>query len=284
MKAHEPVQAAPGAARNMKTGPARAARPVGVDPILALAAAPYRWDYFHALRCIDAFHAGKPRLGTARRPADEAVRLGQPADLSFAPAAISNVALHAQGGVPRIDVRFFGLFGPNGPLPLHLTAYARERSLHKGDHALQRFADLFHHRLLLLFYRAWAQAVLRDAAHLWGKTVWQTEEIIKKAHQDPQTRVASIGRAGENGVFYACIINDLHRAAGRSGVGTVMGSKNLKAVAVRGTKGAGAIKDARAFMQAVAAGKKVLADNAVTGHLQGLGIIVSRPTFDDHPP
>ena len=109
---------------------------------------------------------------------------------------------------------------------------------------------------------------LRDAAHLWGKTVWQTEEIIKQSHQDPQMRVSSIGRAGENGVMYACIVNDLHRAAGRSGVGTVMGSKNLKAVAVRGTRGAGAIKNPKAFMQAAAAAKKVLADNAVTG--QGL--------------
>jgi aldehyde:ferredoxin oxidoreductase len=109
---------------------------------------------------------------------------------------------------------------------------------------------------------------LRDAAHLWGKTVWQTEEIIKKSHQDPQIRVSSIGRSGENGVLYACIVNDLHRAAGRSGVGTVMGSKNLKAVAVRGTKGAGAIKNPKAFMAAAAAAKKVLADNAVTG--QGL--------------
>jgi aldehyde:ferredoxin oxidoreductase len=109
---------------------------------------------------------------------------------------------------------------------------------------------------------------LKDAAHLWGKTVFQTEEIIKKSHQDPQIRVASIGRAGENGVKYACIVNDLHRAAGRSGVGTVMGSKNLKAVAVRGTQGAGAIRDGKAFMAATKAAKKVLADNAVTG--QGL--------------
>ncbi len=112
------------------------------------------------------------------------------------------------------------------------------------------------------------KAELRDAAHLWGKTVWQTEEIIKQTHQDPQTRVASIGRAGENGVLYACVINDLHRAAGRSGVGTVMGSKNLKAVAVRGTKGGGKVRDAKAFMKAAVAAKKVLADNAVTG--QGL--------------
>ncbi len=112
------------------------------------------------------------------------------------------------------------------------------------------------------------KAELRDAGHLWGKTVWQTEEIIKKAHQDPQVRVSSIGRAGENGVLYACIVNDLHRAAGRSGVGTVMGSKNLKAVAVRGTLGNSGVRDPKAFMAAAAAGKKVLADNAVTG--QGL--------------
>jgi len=112
------------------------------------------------------------------------------------------------------------------------------------------------------------QAELKDAAHLWGTSTWHTEETIKKTHQDPLTRVCSIGRAGENGVLYACIINDLHRAAGRSGVGTVMGSKNLKAVAVRGTNGVSTIRDPKAFMAATVAAKKVLADNAVTG--QGL--------------
>jgi aldehyde:ferredoxin oxidoreductase len=109
---------------------------------------------------------------------------------------------------------------------------------------------------------------LRDASHLWGKTTWDTEEIIKKDHQDPQIRVSSIGRAGENGVLYACIVNDLHRAAGRSGVGAVMGTKNLKALAVRGTKGVGNIKDFKRFMQTTKEKKQILADNAVTG--QGL--------------
>ena len=80
--------------------------------------------------------------------------------------------------------------------------------------------------------------------------------------------MSSIGRAGENQVLYASIVNDLHRAAGRSGVGAVVGSKNLKAIAVRGTKGVGNIKDPKAFMNAVKQAKKVLADNAVTG--QGL--------------
>ena len=111
-------------------------------------------------------------------------------------------------------------------------------------------------------------AELIDASDIWGKTVWQTEEILKSKHQAPQARVSSIGRAGESGCLYAGIINDLHRAAGRSGVGTVMGSKNLKAIIVRGTKGVGNVRDIKGFMSAVAAGKKVLRDNAVTG--QGL--------------
>ena len=112
---------------------------------------------------------------------------------------------------------------------------------------------------------------LRDAAHLWGKSVWETEEIVKKQHQDPLTRVSSIGKAGENLVRFAAIVNDLHRAAGRSGVGAVMGSKNLKAVVVRGTKGVANMANPKEFMRVTFEKKKILADNAVTG--QGL------PTF-----
>ena len=109
---------------------------------------------------------------------------------------------------------------------------------------------------------------LRDATGLWGKSVWETEAELKKTLQDPLTRVSSIGKAGENHVLYASIVNDLHRAAGRSGVGAVMGSKNLKALAVRGTLGVGNVRDPKAFMKVTAEKKKILADNAVTG--QGL--------------
>ncbi len=112
------------------------------------------------------------------------------------------------------------------------------------------------------------RAELVDATGLWGKTCWETEDTIKARHQDPQIRVSSIGRAGENQVLFACVINDLHRAAGRSGVGAVMGSKNLKAVAIRGTKGFGGIRDVKEFLAVTAAKKKILAENAVTG--QGL--------------
>jgi aldehyde:ferredoxin oxidoreductase len=111
-------------------------------------------------------------------------------------------------------------------------------------------------------------AELRDAAHLWGTTVWHTEEQLKKDHQDPLLRISSIGGAGENQVLFAAVVNDLHRAAGRSGVGAVMGSKNLKAIAVRGTKGVGNIADPKAFMKVTAEKKKILADHPLTG--QGL--------------
>lgn len=109
------------------------------------------------------------------------------------------------------------------------------------------------------------KAELVDAADLWGKSVWETDEILHKRYQDPQLRIALVGRAAEKGCLYSAIVNDLHRAAGRSGVGTVMASKNLKAVAVRGTQGVGNIKDPQGFLKATQDAKKVLAENEVTG-------------------
>lgn len=116
------------------------------------------------------------------------------------------------------------------------------------------------------------KAEILPADDYWGKSVWETEEGLKAKHQDPQLRVASIGVSGEKKVLFAAIINDLHRAAGRSGVGAVMGSKNLKAIAIRGTKGVGNIKDPARFFQATQEAKKVLAENPVTGEgLPALG-------------
>lgn len=128
------------------------------DMLAEMAPRPWAYDFFQVLRRIDASQRDKPRLGTAQRPVDEPIRLGQAPELTFAPAALHAVRPPVDGRPPRIEVRFFGLFGPNGPLPLHLTEYARDRALHHADPTFARFADIFHHRLLLLFYRAWAQA------------------------------------------------------------------------------------------------------------------------------
>ncbi len=77
---------------------------------------------------------------------------------------------------------------------------------------------------------------IKEASHLWGKVTGEAEAIIKKELGDKLIRVAQIGPGGEKLVRYACIINDLRNAAGRGGLGAVMGSKNLKAIAVRGHK------------------------------------------------
>jgi type VI secretion system protein ImpH len=119
--------------------------------------APYRYDFYQTLRRLECLYPQQPRWGQARRPVDEPVRLGQDPDLSFAPASLASFETRG-GRVPRLQVRLFGLFGPNGPLPLHMTEYARERLRHADDATLCRFLDIFHHRLLALFYQAWAQA------------------------------------------------------------------------------------------------------------------------------
>jgi aldehyde:ferredoxin oxidoreductase len=113
------------------------------------------------------------------------------------------------------------------------------------------------------------QVEIRDARHLWGKTVWETEEDLRRELGVPDTIIASIGPAGENLVRFACIMNDLHRAAGRSGVGAVLGSKNVKAIAVRGTGGV-KLADPRAFMEAMWAMRVKLRESAVTS--QGLPV------------
>jgi aldehyde:ferredoxin oxidoreductase len=80
-------------------------------------------------------------------------------------------------------------------------------------------------------------AELRDASHLWGKTVGETEDAIRDELADPLVRTCLIGPAGENMVRFACVVNDRSRFGGRTGIGAVMGSKNLKGIAVRAGRG-----------------------------------------------
>jgi aldehyde:ferredoxin oxidoreductase len=107
------------------------------------------------------------------------------------------------------------------------------------------------------------QAELRDATHLWGKDTHETDEAIK-AETSADASVACIGPAGENLALIAAIINDKHRAAARSGVGAVMGSKNLKAVAVRGQLKP-ELADEKAMRQVVLAANRQLAADIKQG-------------------
>jgi type VI secretion system protein ImpH len=124
----------------------------------ALEREPYRYDFYQVMRRLECANPDLPRWGMALRPCDEPVRLGQDPELTFAPASLSSFAPGGSERRARLAVRLFGLFGPNGPLPLHLTEYARERLLHHGDRTFARFVDMLAHRFVALFYRAWAQS------------------------------------------------------------------------------------------------------------------------------
>jgi type VI secretion system protein ImpH len=115
------------------------------------------FELFAALRRIECAQPSLPRLGKSIRAADEPVRLGQVPSLTFAPSMFVEATRREHGRLWLGGV-FFGLFGPNGPLPLHLTEYAHDRRHNFRDPTLSRFADIFHHRLMCLFYRAWADA------------------------------------------------------------------------------------------------------------------------------
>ena len=123
----------------------------------AFAAEPHRYDFYQVMRRIASAHAHMPLPGEAQRPVDEPVRLAQSADLDFAAATLQSVQ-RTPGSPPRIVQRVFGLLGPNGALPLHLTEYARDRTEHHDDPTFQRFLDMLIHRFAMLFYRAWAEA------------------------------------------------------------------------------------------------------------------------------
>ncbi len=141
------------------------------DPLIAkLAAEPFAFDFYAALRLVQSQFADQPRIGYSWSAAQDPVRLAQSPSLEFAGSTLHipeelERALQAvrkkRGEVPRRPVlysRHFGVFGPNGPLPLCLTEYARDRILHHDDPTFAAFCNIFHHRLLSFFFRAWADA------------------------------------------------------------------------------------------------------------------------------
>jgi len=117
-----------------------------------------RMDFFQVLRLIENAHPQLPRIGASLRPRDDAVRFGQDPSMTFNGTQIAGF-LRADGAARgRLAVNFFGLLGANGPLPTHLTEYVRDRVRNGSDGTMLAFLDVFHHRLLSLFYRARAQA------------------------------------------------------------------------------------------------------------------------------
>jgi type VI secretion system protein ImpH len=115
----------------------------------------HRFSLFAALRLLEQLDPSRPRFGQSRRASEEAVRLAQRPHLMFAPSDVAGVG-RTEDGTPRLEQYGFGVFGPNGALPLHLTEYAHERAAHFDDPAVADFINTFQHRFIGLFYRAWA--------------------------------------------------------------------------------------------------------------------------------
>jgi type VI secretion system protein ImpH len=130
--------------------------PVELDALLEGQAA--RMDFFQVLRLIENAYPQLPRIGSSLRPRDDAVRFGQDPALVFHPAALGQYVRAGADARARLAVNFFGLLGANGPMPTHITEYVRDRLRHGGDATLLAFLDVFHHRMLSLFYRARASA------------------------------------------------------------------------------------------------------------------------------
>jgi len=111
---------------------------------------PQKFDFFWAVRLLQSQYPHQPRIGHGKLLQQDPIRFGQKPSLSFEAASINSLE---PGEVPKILLNSFGLFGTNGPMPVCTTQYALLE-----DSALAPFADIFHHRLISLFYRAWESA------------------------------------------------------------------------------------------------------------------------------
>jgi type VI secretion system protein ImpH len=119
-----------------------------------MALRPHEFNFFQAVRRLEAEHTAWPRVGSSDRLEEDFLRFCQIPSLAFAPSSIESI--EQVGPLIRMYVNFLGMFGPNGPLPQHLTDFARDRLRNAHDPTLVRFIDIFHHRMLSFFYRAWA--------------------------------------------------------------------------------------------------------------------------------
>ncbi len=133
-------------------------RPTSTSIIERLAREPYGFDFFAAVRLLQSYFPGLPRVGHSWSLNQDPMRFAQAPALDFAPATLEALQRKTATSPPVLYSRHFGLLGPNGPLPLCYTEFARERILHHGDATFAAFCNLFHHRLLSFFFRAWADA------------------------------------------------------------------------------------------------------------------------------
>jgi type VI secretion system protein ImpH len=176
-----------------------------MNELMQLRDEPHRFSLFAAMRLLERAYVDRPRFGESRRASEDPVRLAQPPFLTFVPTEIVGLQSHEEG-LPRLEQYAFGLFGPNGPLPLHFTEVAYERQRQLNDPTFSDFVNFIQHRLISLFYRAWAEsdpATCRDRPDsdrfelYLGSLLGLGFEA--SADRDPVLDQAKLGRAAQFG-------------------------------------------------------------------------------------
>lgn len=156
--------------------PSRPAKPAVID---RLQREPYRFEFFQAVRILERLRPESAPVGRDYDPAREVARFGATPALSFQAGEVSQVQDRGSGAPHELDVAFFGLFGPSGVLPDHYSSLLMQRSRDK-DTSLRDFLDLFNHRLVSFFFRAWEKSRLSpsyERARLDGKEDLFTEML-----------------------------------------------------------------------------------------------------------
>jgi type VI secretion system protein ImpH len=130
-------------------------RPETNSVVEAIRKSPFTHDFFVAVRMLEAAYPNKPRIGHSIKASDDPVRFCQKPSLRFEPSSVIEYRHQTADAPPRLFTAFLGLLGVNGPMPLHITEYVRDREIHHQDFTLSRAMDMYNHRLISLFYRAW---------------------------------------------------------------------------------------------------------------------------------
>lgn len=154
---------------------------------------PQVFDFFQAVRLLEAMYPDRMPVGEFGEPGNEVVRFETNDSVGFPASAIQGLRQGEAGEPPRMTVNFFGLTGPQGLLPLEYSLYLSQRA-RAGDHAMKEFFSLFDHRMLSLFYRAWSrsradvalQPRTADSAHsLAERRDWITRHLLDLAGLGP---------------------------------------------------------------------------------------------------
>jgi type VI secretion system protein ImpH len=166
---------------------------------------PYRFSFFKAVSLLESLLPAKKPLGQTLEPEKEAVRFSVKPSLAFPGSDISDLEEDKNGGPVQMEVTFMGLIGPAGVMPHWYTELVSERIWHK-DQSLAGFLNIFHHRLISLFYLAWKKYRF-EASYLPDARDRLSQSLLSFAGLGTPGLIEQIGLPGESLAFYSGLLS-----------------------------------------------------------------------------